>query len=179
MDLHFRSGRATALGAVLIAASVFSSGSAAALNYERNDVRGRELAFAMMRTPVEGLPVTLGLRGSARRHIRHVYYGTSAWLGWALNNRPVLMLSGSIGLESAANAFEPYRSYGELGIGTFWAATDEWLRKLMTFHAEVGIRWTVRDWNRPHWQAFAGLRTFANFRFVGVAAVTGINFTFD
>ena len=132
-----------------------------------------------MRTPVDGLPIAIGVRGSARRTIRHVYYGTNLWIGYALDNRPVLMFGGAIGLESADTSFQTLRGYGELGASTFWAATDTPMLDLLAFHTEAGLRWTIRDWSRPHWQLCLGLRVFANFRAIGLAAVTGINFNFD
>lgn len=177
--------RATPLSRYLLGAAlgcVFVMGvpaTASALNYERNDTKAREVGLSLMRTPVEGLPITLAIRGSARRHIRHLYYGTSLWLGYAFDNRPMGMFSGSIGLESADTAFEGLRTYGELGIGLFWAASENPLQDVMAFHAEGGMRWNLRDWDRPHVQLAIGVRAFANFGSFGLAAMTGLNFVFD
>lgn len=168
-----------ALGLFVLLIGVLVTVDANALNYERNDLRARELSLAIMRTPDTGLPLSIAVRGSARRHIRHVYYGTSALLGWSSANRPVTMLSVAIGLESAATAFQRMRGYGELGAGAFWGATESPLKDLMTFHAEGGIRWNIRDWSRPHWQIVFGVRVFANFENIGWAAITGMNFNFE
>lgn len=159
--------------------SVLCPSAATATDYERNDVNGRELGVVVMRTPVAGQPLSMLVSGTARRHTRFFYVGGNLSLGVSLQGQPVTMLSGAVGLETADDGFVRVRGYGELGAGAFWANSDQPVLDLLMFHVETGVRWQMRSWARPHWQLVAGVRLFSNFRYLGFAVLTGMNFTFD
>ncbi|GEM_PF-2828263 len=167
------------VGAVFVLALVFAAAPAHGLDYELNDVQGREISVGVARAPVDSLSIAFLARGSARRQSRYLYSGATLMLGWVLDNRPLAMATGEIGVESASDAFTKVRFYGELGAGLFWAASEKPWLELLTFHAEGGIRWNLRTWARPHWQLATGVRLFANFQAIGLGLFTGVNFKFD
>ncbi len=169
---------AIVLGACIVAAMCLAS-PAHGLDYERNDVLGREVGIGLMRTPTNGLPMTLVVRGTARRHARHFYVDGSVFMGMTFEVQPLLMGTVSFGMESADDSFRRVRGYGEVGSGLFFANSEKPLLDLLAFHLEGGLRIHLRTWARPHTQVTVGVRLLSNFRFVGLMGMVGTNFTFD
>ncbi len=146
-------------------------------DYDRNDVLSRELGFGAMMLPVDGSPVALMVRGSARSHVRRFYFGTEVSAGFVLDVRPLLTVGTMIGLESADDAWQPLRAYAEVGAGLFWANTGP--LELLNFHAEAGVRYIVTSFRRPHLSLHMGARALTSLARFGGTITCGVQWTFD
>jgi hypothetical protein len=158
--------------AVTLAAS-----PAAGLDYDRNDVRGREVSIGAMASPIEGEATAFFVRGTARRHTRSLYFGLEALAGVHVDGRPLLETAGAVGLESAADGWTPVRAYGEAGVGLLYAHTN--LADALNFHVEGGLRYQVAAHERPHVLLHIGLRLQTSFSHLGGAVISGVAWTFD
>ncbi|MSP90272.1 MAG: hypothetical protein EXR79_00465 [Myxococcales bacterium] len=148
-----------------------------ALDYDRNDVRAREVGVVAMIAPIAGAPAGLAVRGAARRHSRFVYFGTEAQLGIQGTPGPWLSAAVVVGGETANDAWRPLRGYGELGTGLVVAWTR--LSDLLAFHLEGGVRYQVRTYGRPHMEVGIGGRIISNFNNIGVQFTTSVAWRFD
>jgi hypothetical protein len=158
-------------------AAIGASQPALALDYDRNDVRGRELGIVTLIAPVADNPVGVALRGTARRHMRRLYVGLEAQLGATLLPGPWLLLAGAVGAETADDAWQPLRGYAEAGVGALYAHTQVF--DVLVFHGEAGVRYQLQSFERPHVLVHLGLRGMYNFTTIGAQVVTGIGWTFD
>ena len=127
--------------------------------------------------PLKEAPVAFLARATARSHIRHLYFGGEVSAGLVLDIRPLVSAGAMIGVESADNAWEPLRFYGEVGGGMFWAMTSP--RELLNFHIEGGMRYLVRSFRRPHLSLHMGVRALTNFGHAGGTIICGATWTFD
>lgn len=162
---------------VLLGASATLSPPAHGLDYDRNDVRARELGLGTVLAPVAGRPLGLFVQGTARRHRRSIYLSTQLQLGALLGGLPWVHLAGAVGMETADDAWVRVRGYGELGTGIIFANTR--LSDTLAFFGEVGVRYQIRAFARPHLLLHAGLRGMTNFSHAGVQAQVGVAWTFD
>ena len=130
-----------------------------------------------MMLPIDGAPVALMARGAARRHDRRFYFGTEASLGLVLDIRPMITVGTMIGLETADDAWQPLRAYAETGVSMFWANTGP--LELLNFHAEVGVRYLVTSYKRPHLSLHMGMRAITSLARFGGTVTCGATWTFD
>lgn len=148
-----------------------------ALDYDRNDVRARELGVVAMIAPLARSPAGIAIRGTARRHSRFVYVGTEAQIGVQGSPGPWFAASVVVGGETADDAWRPLRGYGEIGTGLVVAWTR--LSDLLAFHIEAGARYQVRTYGRPHMELGLGGRVLSNFNHIGVQLTTSVAWRFD
>ena len=169
--------RCLAFAALLVTALLLAPGLAQAGDYDRNVVLSRELGVGAMMLPLDGAPVAFLARATARSHVRHFYFGGELSAGFVLDVRPMVSTAATIGMESADNAWEPLRAYGEAGGGLFWAMSSP--RELLNFHIEGGVRYLVRSYRRPHLSLHMGVRALTNFGHAGGTVICGATWTFD
>lgn len=169
--------------AMLLLASLLLSTSAHALDYDRNDVvlRGVGLGFALAPiTPVcrtcSGSPVSF-VRGVAGRQTRFLYVDIEAQVGVVFNGHPWLGLGGAVGGETADNAFVRLRGYAEAGVAMIWMSNK--LSDTLAFSGEVGLRYQVRSYSRPHTLLYIGARGLTNFNHLGGMVLGGLMWSFD
>lgn len=130
----------------------------------------------------EVLPIVLFVRGTARRQTRFFYVAGEAQVGvtfpsGGFSARPWLALGGAVGAETADDAWEKVRGYGELGTSLVYAHTR--LADVLNFFVEGGLRYQVRSFERPHTLLHIGMRVLSNFSHVGYALQAGVGWTFD
>lgn len=147
------------------------------LDYDRNDVRARELGIITMIAPIADQPFGMAVYGSARRHRRFLYMGTELQLGALVNGHPWVSAGGIVGVETADDAWARVRGYAEAGTALIFAYTK--ITDVLGFFGEVGVRYQLRALERPHLQITGGLRGLTNFSHGGVAAQIGLAWTFD
>jgi len=162
---------------IVVAAGLASPRAADALDYDRNDVRARELGLNMVVAPIAGNPLGILLHGKARRHRRQLYIGSELQVGALLDGHPWLGVGCMVGGETAADAWARERGYAELGTTLSYMNTK--LGDALGFFAEVGVRYQVRAFDRPHLLITVGARGMTNFLHAGVAAQMGLAWTFD
>ena len=150
---------------------------ATALDYDRNDVLGREISLLGVVGPVDNHPVGLAVRGTARRHVDWFYRSLAFEVGGLSDVRPWLMISGAVGGESATDSWTAFRGYVEGGVAMLYAATE--LTQTLAFFTEAGVRYQVRYFERPHLQVHIGTRFMHNFSNYGLSVLTGVAWTFD
>ncbi len=153
-----------------------SAGEVLALDYDRNDVLGRELALGVAVLPVEGHPLGPFVRGTARRHTRALYFGGEAQLG-ATGQGPWVTVAATVGGETAQDAWAPLRGYGEFGTQLMYAGTSVF--DTLGFFLEGGMRYQVRTYERPHLQLGIGVRAVNNMQRTGFSAQFGVSWLFD
>lgn len=193
-------------GPLVALALLLATVPARALDYDRNDVIGRELSLGFLLSPTDlrecpdgtrrfetkackaAVPPTpvqpagLVLRGTARRHQRWFYVATELQAGLLFpvadhGARPWLEVAGAAGAETAHDGYEKLRGYGELGVALLYAHTR--LSDTLAFFAEGGMRYQVRTYERPHWLLHIGVRAMHNFSQLGLLVHAGLGFTFD
>lgn len=148
-----------------------------ALDYDRNDVLGREAGLIFVAGPEDASGLGVGVRGVARRHTRFLSLGLEVQAGVSTAPRPFLGVLALAGVESTSNGWETLRGYGEFGVGLRWASGE--VRDLLQFHAEGGVRLLLQAFERPHTSVCAGIRIMSNFQALGWAALVGVAWTFD
>jgi hypothetical protein len=119
------------------AAAVWSlnAGPALALDYERNDVSVRSLGVAAGIASTPGRPVLTWLHGTARHHVRFVYFGMELNAGLTFQPHPFVAAGGFAGVETATSAYTRMRGYAQAGA-----------RYLLSSHARpfIGLEAGVR-----------------------------------
>ncbi len=192
-------GRA-AIGLVLLAALAVPN-LAQALDYDLNDLAGREIGIGGALAPTDvdlraavkcpagktncdniTQPFGTVLRGTARRHRGHLYMATEALLGltWptgSLPAHPWIGVGGALGFETAADGFARVRGYGELGADIVWTNTTVF--DVLHVFTEFGLRLQVQQFGRPHTLLFLGARAMTNLDHIGLGMFGGVGFTFD
>lgn len=177
--------------------------SAFALDYDRNEVVSRELAFGGMMAPFDvdprppvrctydkrlicesydSKPVGFFIRGTARRHRRNFYVGAEMQLGLTLpldsfGPHPWIGGGGAIGVETADNGWARVRGYSELGVGIYFSNSS--ITDMLNFFAEVGARYQLRVFDRPHFLLHLGIRGMTSFSEIGLQIAAGVGWTFD
>ena len=177
--------------------------SAFALDYDRNEVVSRELALGGMMAPFDidprppvacpydkrlvcesynSKPVGFFIRGSARRHRRNFYVGAEAQLGLTLpldsfGPHPWVGVGGAVGVETADNGWARVRGYSELGVGIYFANSS--ITDMLNFFFEVGGRYQLRVFDRPHFLLHLGIRGMTSFSELGLQVAAGVGWTFD
>ena len=157
--------------------ALLAPGVSQAGDYDRNVVLSRELGVGAMMLPVQDAPVAIFARATARKHLRYLYFGGEFSAGLVLDIRPMFSVAGAIGLESANDAWQPLRAYGEAGAGLFWANTSP--RELLNLHLEAGVRYLMHAYRRPHLSIHMGVRALTNFARPGGTVVCGATWAFD
>lgn len=172
-----------------------------ALDYDRNDVRARELSLMGLLSTADVDPRSPGkctakskntclfvtqpfavvVRGAARRHTRHLYIGTELLAGMTLPTdlegpHPLLGVGGMAGAETAADG-RRLRGYAELGAQIVWTATR--LFDMLNFYGEVGARYQVMNYDRPRMHLGLGARALNNLERSGFAVNISLGWTFD
>ncbi len=165
------------VGLCALAFALCLSPRAEGLDYDRNDVLGRELGLFAGSLPIDGRPLGLGVRGVARRHTRFLTLGTEVILGATSAPRPLIGVTALLGAETSDNAWDRLRGYGEFGFGMMWANNE--LFDLLSFHLEGGMRILIQDASRPHLSLTLGVRLSTDFSGVGLAFLTGMAWAFD
>jgi hypothetical protein len=181
--------------------AVLASQPAAALDYDRNDVREREISLMGMKSTADvdarlpgkcspssktmcefvKQPFALALRGAARRHTRHLYVGTEVLAGLTLPTdlegaHPLLGIGAMAGAETAGDA-RRLRGYLELGTQLVWTATRVF--DMFNVYGELGARYRVVTYQRPHLQLGLGARALSNFERSGLAVNVSVAWAFD
>lgn len=169
--------RRFSLGLCLTIACALPAGRAHAGDYDRNDVSGRSLGLLVLSLPIAGAPLGVLAHGVARKHNGFLVLGSELAAGVATDGRAVLTGGAVVGVESAADAWQPVRGYGEVGASVFWAQTG--LFEALTMHVEGGVRYQLKAYGRPHLLLSVGLRLLTNFGRVGWAAPVALLWTFD
>ncbi len=147
------------------------------LDYDRNDVRARELGVNTLIAPINGAPLGLLVHGTARRNKRHLYLAMELQLGALVDHHPWVQLGGAVGGETADDAWTRLRGYGEVGTALIYANTK--VADTLAFFGELGVRYQLRAFERPHLQVTGGLRGMTNFSHLGLLAQVGLAWTFD
>ncbi len=166
-----------AVALVTMAGALLLAPAAQGLDYDRNDVLGRELGFFAGSLPIDGRPLGLAVRGVARRHTRFLTLGTEVLIGATSAPRPLIGVMALLGAETSDNAWDRLRGYGEFGFGLMWANNE--LFDLLSFHVEGGTRILIQDAARPHLSLTLGMRLSTDFSGVGFAFLTGMSWAFD
>ncbi len=176
--------------------------SALAGDYDRNDVQAREVGLFVGILPADQdlrpqgpcisdkaqtckfvtLPLAATVRGTARRHVRNLYFGTEVIVGITAPAAPyntglVLGAGAKVGLETAEDGFKRLRGYGEFGVDILYAGTKvvDWLN----FFVEGGMRYQVLTYERPHTHLYLAARGMSNFSHLGIGLTAGLGWTFD
>lgn len=189
------------IGASVVFASALPSLSWAG-DYDRNDVRARELTIMPLISPADidpelskpcapgkalicdhvVRPIGLLLRGTARRHLRRFYGSGEILIGATaptdgFGGHPWIGGGAAIGIESASDGFRRLRWYGELGGDVVFTYTS--LGDMLNFFLEGGMRFQVQQFDRPHVYLHLGMRVLNNFRHFGYGLAGGVGWTFD
>ncbi|MBM4342441.1 MAG: hypothetical protein FJ100_03570 [Deltaproteobacteria bacterium] len=190
------------MATVAIAAATAWPQLAAAGDFERNEVLGRELAAGVAVVPddidfrapgpcpgatkVQCLNQSLAVgpivRGAARRHRGNLYLGSEVVLGMRVplgefSAFPIIGAGAAIGWETAADSYKRLRGYGEFGASLVYSGTRA--SDLLKFHVEAGLRYRVKTYERPHSYIHIGARVINNFAHFGAALFSGIGWAFD
>jgi hypothetical protein len=169
--------------AFVLACGLWVAPSVHALDYDRNDVLTRGVGVGFALAPILGNcrtcsapPVTFA-RGFAGRQTRFLYFDIEAQLGVIYNGHPWVSRGGAVGGETADSAFVKLRGYAELGVAMIWMSQS--LSDTLNFSGEVGLRYQVRSYSRPHTLLYIGARGLSNFNHIGAMIHAGLMWTFD
>ena len=154
-------------------------------DYDRNDVAVRAVGLSVGIAPIErttgckscSLPVATMVHGVAAHQRRNLYLGGEAGVGVTDDARPWLMAGALLGVETAASAQEKLRAYGEFLTSINYFHTR--MSDTLAFSLEVGMRYQVRDYQRPHTLVALGVRVGNNLHHNFAMLHAGLVWTFD
>lgn len=161
------------------AAAVWSlnAGPALALDYERNDVSVRSLGVAAGIASTPGRPVLTWLHGTARHHVRFVYFGMELNAGLTFQPHPFVAAGGFAGVETATSAYTRMRGYAQAGAQAAWMSNR--LTDVLLLHVETGVRYLLSSHARPFIGLEAGVRLESNLARPAGGVLLSTYFVFD